>query len=305
MRFALGCDSILFKKGLDISPLMDCALANGVYIFDSARYYGESERVLGEYIRTHGNRKDYYVISKGCHPKLVSRLNPKELRKDIELSLKTLDIGYIDLYLLHRDDRHADIEEILKVLNEYVAKGKILSYGVSNWKIDRIKEFNNIADRLGYPRISAISNNFTLIPWVHDPWGGGDGCVSFSNDLEAINYLRETKIPLYSYSPLGRGFLTGRVNSKSKSSFKILDIATRRAYVSKKNIDRLSKIEDIATRLNLSVPQLVLAYFANLDINVIPVVGTTSIDRLKENIDSLSIKLDKEVMNELFDILIK
>lgn len=299
LRFALGCDGYLFKKGLDITSVMDMAVFKGVYVYDSARHYKESERVLGEYIRNHGNREDYFVISKGCHPEPDNRLNPEELRKGIETSLKILNLGYIDLYFLHRDQFDANIKELLNVLNEYVSKGKIRSYGLSNWSIKRIKEFNEIARNLGYPEISAISNNFTLIPWENDPWGGGEGCVSFTGDKEAIEYLKETQIPLFSYSPLARGFLSGRVHSNDPSSFKILDEGAKRAYLSERNIKKLAKIEEIATRLNLSVPQLTLAYFANQNFNVYPVVATSSPERLSQNIDSFLIKLDDEVMEQL------
>ena len=299
MKLALGCDSPVFKKGEDVAYIMDAMLLEGANIFDSARKYGKSEEVIGEYIRAHGNRKDCFVISKGCHPSPFNRLNPKELRKDLEESLKTLDIGYIDLYFLHRDHLKADLKGILDVLNEYKAKGKILHYGLSNWTLDRILKFNQVADELGYEGAYAISNNLTLIPWEKDPWGGGEGCVSFSKDKQAYEYLQKTQIPLFSYSPLARGFLSGRVKSDDPSSFDILDGSARRAYYSKKNLKRLQAVEEIAKDLHLTIPALTLAYLANLDINVYPVIGTTSVERLKQNIESLSIRLPKETMERL------
>ena len=297
-RIALGCDSKLFKHGGDITPIMDKCNELGLYIFDTARLYGKSEKVLGEYIRNHGPREKYFVISKGCHPYLWSRLNPRCLVKDLETSLKTLDIGYIDLYLLHRDDKRADLKAIIKILDKYQKAGKIKSYGVSNWTKDRMIEFNRTAKELGCEPISGVSNNFTLIPWVQDPWGGGDGCVSITSKKEEIDFMIENDLPLYSYSPLGRGFLSGR----GKANINIgnyLDNASKRAYLSIDNLNRLAKIERIAAKLDLSVPQLTLAYLANHKMNVIPVVATTSVERLMENFASVQIKLDNDIMHDL------
>ena len=302
VKMALGCDSPVFKKGEDVAYLMDAMLQEGANIFDSARLYGKSEEVIGKYINDHQNRKDCFIITKGCHPMPFNRLNVKALRRDLEQSLRTLNIGYIDLYLLHRDHHNANLKEILDVLNKYKAKGKILHYGLSNWSLDRIKEFNTLAEASGYEKAYAISNNFTLIPWEKDPWGGGDGCVSFSNDKEAYEYLKETQTPLLSYSPLARGFLSGRVKSDDPSSFDILDRSAKRAYCSKRNIEKLKELEEIAKELGLTIPELTLAYLANTEINVYPIIGTTSAERLKKNIESLSIKLSKDIMERLKSI---
>ncbi len=291
-NLAIGCDGRLFKTGEDVTALLDKAMELGLNVFDSARMYGESERVIGEYIRSHGPRDRYFVISKGCHPSLISRLNKKQLVRDMEKSLKTLDIGYIDLYFLHRDDHKCDLEEIIETLHDYMVQGKIKAYGVSNWKKDRIEEFNRICQSKGYPLCAAVSNNFTLVPWVHDPWGGGEGCVSISKDQAEIDFMVENNLPLYDYSPLGRGFLTGRDVSE-------LDSSAKRAYVSEDNLRRLTRIKEIAKELNLDVPSLTLAYLANHKMNVYPVVSTSSPARLEKNFQAMQVKLPKEVMDEL------
>ncbi|MBO6285028.1 MAG: aldo/keto reductase [Bacilli bacterium] len=301
-KIALGCDSRTFHDGGDITPLMDICLREGVNVFDTARGYGHSERVLGEYIRAHGNREDYYVISKGCLPLPFSRLNVRALKKDLETSLKTLDIGYIDMYLLHRDDHRADLEGILKVLNEYRLAGKIRGYGGSNWKKERVEKANEIAKANGYEPFTGVSDNFSLVPWKKDPWGGGDGCVCVSGDEAMLSYLKEQGIPNFAYSPLGRGFLTGRVKSMDPSSFHVLVASAKRAYLSEANLARLARIEEIARRLNLSVSDLAIAYICNHPTKTIPVIGTTSPVRLEQNIGASKIVLDEETMKELMAI---
>lgn len=297
-KLTLGSSKV-FSSGGDIAPIMDAARGLGVYRFDTARHYKQSERVLGEYVRSHGPRDSYFIISKGCHPEPEDRLYPEVLRQEIETSLKTLDIGYIDLYFLHRDQIDADFAGLLSVLNEYVEKGLIREYGLSNYTLPRVKLFNETARKLGYMEAKAISNNYSLLPWVDDPWGGGMGCVSWSDDKEAIEWCQETQTPLYSYSPLGRGFLSGRIDPRDESTFSILDDGAKKAYLSEANLARLDKLSRIADLLRISVPDLVLAYMGQSKMNLYPVVATTSPERLERNVMSLSMKLDENTIWEI------
>ncbi|MBR1846227.1 MAG: aldo/keto reductase [Bacilli bacterium] len=295
---ALGCSSRDFKEGKDVTALLDACFECGVNVFDTARGYGRSEEVLGEYLRKKP-RNSYYLISKGCLPLPFSRLKPHCLKSDLATSLKTLDVGYIDLYLLHRDDHKANLEEIFSILEEARKQGKIRAYGVSNWTSKRVAEANALCKKKGYAPITAISNNFTVLPWVHDPWGGGDGCVSITGKEDELTYLRENNIAIYAYSPLGRGFLTGRVKSTDPESIASADKASRRAYLSDANLARLRRIEEIATSLSISVPDLVLSYLCHQKEEVIPVIGTLSPKRIKDNLIAAQRSLPQEVYDEL------
>lgn len=295
---ALGCSSDTFKRGGDVTELLDACFAAGVNVFDTARGYGHSEEVLSRYLKTKP-RDSFYLITKGCLPLPFSRLKPRCLIKDLEKSLATLDLGYVDCYLLHRDDRRADLEAIFAILERYRKAGKIRSYGVSNWTADRIKEANQICISHGYAPLAAISNNFTLLPWVKDPWGGGDGCVSLTGNEKELRCLKENNLPLYAYSPLARGFLTGRVRSDDPSSLHKADKAARKAYLSDANIARLRRIEEIAQSLGLSVPDLTLSYLCHLDVKVIPVIGTLSPKRIAANALAAKTPLPPEVIAEL------
>lgn len=117
-----------------------------------------------------------------------------------------------------------------------------------------------------------------------------------------LSYLKEQGIPNFAYSPLGRGFLTGRVKSMDPSSFHVLVASAKRAYLSEANLARLARIEEIAKRLNLSVSDLAIAYICNHPTKTIPVVGTTSPVRLEQNIGASKIVLDEETMKELMAI---
>ena len=290
---ALGCDSKPFKFGFDCTNILDDMLKLGINLFDTARGYGHSEEALGKWIKLRNNRDKIFIYTKGCLPGLFSRMNPKALRHDIETSLKTLGT-YIDCYLFHRDDKRCDLKVMFGILNEYVAKGLIKSYGVSNWHKERIEEANRICKENGWPAISIVSNNMTAVKWVKDPWGGGDGCVSISRDKNEIEYYKANQIPMMSYSPLARGFLTGKVKSDYSATWNNIDGASRRAYLSKENLKVLNRIEALARKKKTTVANISLSYLASKGMNIFPVVGTTSVERMKENLNAISNPLTEE-----------
>ncbi|GEM_PF-6046690 len=283
---ALGCDSKPFKHGLDCTVLLDEMFKLGINLFDTARGYEHSEEVLGRWIKLRNNRDKVFVYTKGCLPLPFSRMNPKALRHDIEKSLKALDT-YIDCYLFHRDDKNCDLKEMLSIVNEYVAAGKIKSYGVSNWTRDRVRLANEICKENGWAPIAMVSNNMTAIKWVKDPWGGGDGCVSISRDEREIAYYQRHQTPFMAYSPLARGFLTGKVRSDYSSTWNEIDSASKRAYFSKENLKVLSKIESVARKNNSTVADISLRYLVSKGINMFPVIGTISPERMKSNLEAI------------------
>lgn len=296
-KIALGCDSFPFKKDEGAEKVLEGMILAGINCFDTARGYSRSEEAIGKFLASGKvKREDVFVISKGCLPRPFPRLKKRCLLHDLNKSLATLNT-YIDLYLLHRDDKRADLASIFSVLDRYRKEGKILRYGVSNWRKDRILEAQKICKEHGFAPIEAVSNNFTPVAWEKDPWGGGDGCVSVSRNGEEIRFYKETQLPLFSYSPLGRGFLTGRVHSGDEKTYSLLDRSAKRAYLSKRNLETLSKIEEVAKKRSESVPQVVLSYLVSSGMNVYPVIGSANPKRMGQNLEALKHPLSKEEMN--------
>ena len=302
-KVALGCDIAPFHRGDDIVPFLDECRKQGINVFDSARGYGKSEQVLGEYIRNHGDREDYFVISKGCFPYVFAPVNAKILKRDLEESLKTLDIGYIDLYLIHHHSKNADAESVLELLHSYQQQGKIRHYGLSNWELPFVQEFNEIAKRKGYDPAYCVSNSFSLIPWHKKPWGELGGHVCTSGNQKEIDYYSSTNTMFLAYSPMARGFLSGRVKADDPKSFSWLSLSAKRANLCPKNIERLRRIEKIAERLNISVPSLAIAYITHCKLHAIPSVGTTNPKRLAGIMEASRLELDEKTMAELEAII--
>ena len=300
---SIGCDSKPFKLGEDVSSILDEAVSLGATTLDTARGYHPSEEAIGKWLRASGKRDEVYIVSKGCLPLPFPRVNEKALRHDLEKSLETLGTSYIDLYLLHRDQRKADMGHIFSILEEYRKEGKIRSFGVSNWTMDRVDEVNGICKEKGFGQIKDISNNVSLLPWVKDPFGGGDGCVSFAGDKLSLERARKGNFTIYAYSPLGRGFLSGRVNPEDKDSLKALDGHAKKAYLSTENLAKLKDLLQLSSELNLSLPTLCISYLAHLDTHIVPVIGIGKPERIGQNLEAAKLDLGKRTMERISAII--
>lgn len=295
-RLVLGCDSLPFHEGNDISALLDGVRGLGVNVFDTAHKYGNSEKLIGNYLASRGCREEVIIITKGCHPtkERKSTLNKERLRLEIEQSLTDLRTDHIDIYLLHRDDLKMDLKGMLSVLDEYHKKGKITIYGGSNWTTKRIEKANEICHENGFAPFMASSPNYSLAEWEHDPWGG---VVSLSgkNKEGEIEYYEKTKMPLFVYSPLARGFFSGRVKTSDlEEGKKILKQDAITSYWSENNIERLRRAELLGRAKGCPVPIIALSYLLSSPLCLFPIIGTTSVSRMEENAKALEVHLSQK-----------
>ena len=302
-RFIFGCDLNKMHQGEDVSSLLDSIYDLGINTFDTARGYGESEKVLSKWLKTK-DREKIVVISKCCLPDKNNnnqdRLSIENIISDVNTSIKTLDT-YIDILYLHRDNKLVPVKPIIDTLNTLIKEGKVKSLGVSNWKVDRIKEANDYAKENNLIGFSVSSPAYSLANMEYDYWKGGDGCVSIQgdNNLKERLFYKENKMPVFPYSSLGRGFFAG-IYSSSDPRFKdSLKEETLKQYYYPVNINRLKKAEELAKKHSCSVAQINFAFLLNQDFNCHPVVATSNPSRMKENIDSLNIKLTKEELDYL------
>lgn len=292
-RIVFGCAGQDMWKGKDASPLLDAALGLGINTFDTARVYGKSEQTLGKWLKNQ-NRNELVIITKGCHPTPFGkkRVNRKELLKDLEISLNTLQTDYIDIYLLHRDDERIPTEELVETLNECKRQGKIHAFGGSNWSHQRIEEANRYALSHSLSPFTCSSPHFSLAKQSCDPWGGG--CVSIAGDPAARDWYETTQMPVFAYSPLSHGLLSGKVVSDQPHTFRSLDKNTKKSYLSEANLQRLGRLEKLAKAKNCGVAQLSLAWIFAQKLNVFSLTGTSGMERLKENLGALSIRLTEK-----------
>jgi len=276
----------------------DMAYSMGFRIFDTAHSYGRGEENLGRWISKRSNRKDIIILDKGCNPNCTYTtpdiFSADTIRNQVSESLNRLQTDYIDLYVLHRDDPSKPVDEIVEVLNELHGEGKILRFGGSNWTMDRIMAANEYAATHGLIGFSVCSPNYTYMNLIRDPWGGSVTLTGAQNE-PFRKWLIDNQMPVFSYSALARGFLSGKYRTDSTLPiYEVLSEAPIMEYYDRENVERLMKAEKLADKLSLTVPQIGIAWLLKQKLNIFPIVCPTGEKHLKDVVDAVNIKLSDE-----------
>jgi aryl-alcohol dehydrogenase-like predicted oxidoreductase len=266
------------------------ALDLGIDFLDTADMYGPftNERLVGRAIR--GRRDKVVLATKFGNQRgedgsfLGVNGRPDYVRKSCDGSLQRLGVNHIDLYYQHRVDRTVPIEETVGAMADLVRAGKVRFLGLSEAASATIRRANQ-----EYP-ISALQTEYSL--WTRDP------------EDEVLPLCRELGIGFVPYSPLGRGFLTGR--------FRTFDDLPEEDYRRnsprfqgdnfQKNLDLVERVEEIARRKQCSPAQLALAWLLAQGDDIVPIPGTKQRRYLEENIRSLEIELTPGDLEQIEEV---
>ncbi len=290
-RILYGTSSPFFAHGEDRGEFLDAVLDAGVTTFDTARVYGKAEEVLGNWMASRGNRDRVVLLSKGGHPSMLRmhRITEKAVKKDLKASLEALKTDYIDIYLLHRDDPRKPVDEMVEVLNELHAEGKIGAFGGSNWTHTRILEANEYAYRKNLLPFTVSSPYFGLADMKGDPFLNGAVSVAGPSHEEARAWYSGTGMALVAFSVLGRGFFSGRVKKASDMKGWV-----RRGFATADNFERLRRAQTLAAEKGCSASRIALAWMLRQDLNGFAVVSTSSMERMRDNLAALDLELSEE-----------
>ncbi|MBQ8758348.1 MAG: aldo/keto reductase, partial [Clostridia bacterium] len=209
-RFSIG--TAAYGTGLSKETsfsILDAYMEAGGNFIDTAAVYGfgESEKVIGEWMKKKSSRGNVFVATKGAHPSLPDwkrRLSEVDIRSDIEASLSFLQTDYIDLYFLHRDDLSLPVEEIMPVLDKLVKEGKTRFIGASNWSAERINDANEFAEKNGLAQFSASQILWNGAVINKDGMDKIDPKRAIMDEKEHFLYA-ENKIPVMAYTSQAKG----------------------------------------------------------------------------------------------------
>ncbi len=277
--------------------IYDRAWNAGFRVFDTAHCYGKAEETLGAWLAKRGCREELVILDKGHNPSQFESpddFGAKTIKDQIHQSFERLQTDYVDLYILHRDDPNKPVDEIVEVLNELKADGKIGRFGGSNWTMERIEMANAYAKEHGLEGFTVASPCYSLAELIRDPWGGS---VALSGDKQEAfrQWFTANQMPVFNYSALGRGFLSGKYKSDNRKPIEeCLWEAPIKEYYDPKNVARLERAEKLADEINASVSQICLAWLFAQPQNLFPIVSPGSEAHMKDNIDALNITLTKE-----------
>ncbi len=263
------------------------ALELGVNFLDTADMYGPftNEKLVGKAIA--GRRDQFIVATKFANMRgedgsfLGISGRPDYVHKACDASLKRLGIDHIDLYYQHRVDPNVPIEETVGAMAQLVKQGKVRYLGLSEAAPDTIRRAHK-----EHP-ISALQTEYSL--WSRDP------------EEDIFPTIRELGIGFVAYSPLGRGFLTGRYRS-----FEDLEPNDWRRNNPRfqgenftKNLQLVDKLNELAARKNVKASQLAIAWVMARGQDLVPIPGTKQVKYLEENIAAAGLQLSPEELREI------
>jgi aryl-alcohol dehydrogenase-like predicted oxidoreductase len=279
--------------------LFDAMVELGGNAIDTAHEYGggNSERIIGQWMHERGVRDQIIIISKGAaHSRDRRRLTTFDITSDLYDSLARLRTDYIDLYLLHSDDPDVPVGPLVDALDEHQRGGRIRSFGVSNWCHERIAEASAYAHANGRQSLTASSPQFSLVEQREAPW---PGCVSIggASGRSARGWYANNQMPVLAWSPLAGGFLSGRFHcDREVSDPRRLDRLSLKCYATDDNFERLERTATLAAALNLSLPQIALAYVLNQPLNICAVVGASTPEHFAAAVAACDVTLGPQEM---------
>ena len=273
---------------------MDCNALDTAHVYSN----GNSERITGRWMQARGLRDKIVIITKGAaHSEDRRRMTPFDITSDLHDSLARLKTDYIDLYLLHRDDPGAPCEPIIDLLNEHRQAGRFRVFGASNWSHQRIEAANAYARANGLEPFVASSPQFSLADSLDEPW---PLCFTISGPREAAarEWYAQTQMPLLAWAPLASGFFSGRFRRDNLHTFgeREWDRVCVRAYASEANFQRLDRAGILAAEKGLTAAQVALAYVMNHPLNLFAVVGPSSGERFRLNVEACEVQLTLQEM---------
>ena len=277
--------------------ILDAAYEAGFRCFDTANSYGHSEENIGKWLSLRGNREHIVLLDKGCNPtqKGSADIFSKEtIQEQLLHSLDVLQTDHVEMYALHRDDPSKPVDEIIETLNELQAEGKIGQFGASNWTLPRLLQANQYASQHGLSTFSFVSPAYSLAVYEKDPWQGSVS-ISGSQNTDYRTWLEDTQMPVFNYSALARGFLSGKYCTTDKKPIEdCLGWGTIQEYRSKENIERLQRTEKMAAKKNATVSQIALAWLLAQPLNLFPLVGPSTKEHIDELISAFHIQLNQK-----------
>lgn len=290
----LGCMGMSFGLGpaadkKEMITLIRKAVEKGVTFFDTAEVYGPftNEELVGEALEPFkgkvviATKFGWKPNAEGKWSDLDSR--PEHIREVAEASLRRLRVDAIDLFYQHRVDLDVPIEDVAGAVRDLIKEGKVKHFGLSEAGAKTIRKAHAVQP------VAAIQSEYSL--WWRQP------------EQELLPVLEELGIGFVPFSPLGKGFLTGKIDENTKfDSSDFRNVVPRfSAEARKTNQSMVDLLNSIAQKKNATPAQVALAWLIAQKPWIVPIPGTTKLHRLEENIGSVNIEFTADELREIED----
>ncbi len=290
----LGCMGMSYSYGQpgdkkEMISLLRMAVERGVTFFDTAEVYGPfiNEELLGEALAP--LRKQVVIATKfgfkldpAGGPKWIGLdSHPKHIREVAEASLKRLRTDVIDLFYQHRVDPNIPMEDVAGAVKDLISEGKVRFFGLSEASVKSIRQAHAVLE------VSALQSEYSL--WWREP------------EVEILPTVEELGIGFVPFSPLGRGFLTGKIDENT--TFDANDFRANLPRFTpealKANQVLVELLKGIAVRKNSTPAQIALAWLLAQKPWIVPIPGTKKLERLDENLGAVAVELTADDLREI------
>src|SRR5262245_17079378 len=284
----LGCMGMSFSYGpprdkQEMLSLLRSAVELGVTFFDTAEVYGPftNEELVGEALSPIREQvliatKFGFKLKPGGEPGWVGLdSRPERIKQVAEASLKRLKVDVIDLFYQHRVDPDVPIEDVAGAVKDLIQEGKVKHFGLSEAGEQTIRRAHAVQP------VAAVQSEYSL--WTRNP------------EAEVLSTLDELGIGFVPYSPLGRGFLTGKINENTTFDSSDFRSALPRftPEARKANLALVDQLGKIAERKKATPAQIALAWLLAQKPWIVPIPGTTKLNRLDENIGAVKVEIGR------------
>ena len=277
--------------------VLDALVSAGLNFIDTADVYsrwapghrgGESETVIGNWLKRGAKRKDLVIATKVGMEMAPDRkgLSAAHIVRSVEESLKRLQTEYIDLYFSHCDDASVPLEEPLGAYQKLIAQGKVRAIGASNYTAARLADALEISRKTGLPRYEVLQTQYNLYTRS-----------DYESALEPL-CLKE-QIGVVSYYALASGFLSGKYRTAADASKSVRGRGIVEKYVNERGLRILTALDDVGRRHNASAASVALAWQIARPSITAPIASATTVNQLGELVAATQLELDQAAIEQL------
>ncbi|MGO4523440.1 aldo/keto reductase [Microvirga sp. 2MCAF35] len=276
--------------------VLDAYVDAGLNFIDTADVYstwvpghvgGESETIIGKWMKARGNRDKLVVASKVGSEMAPDRkgLSKSYIRSAVEASLQRLQTDHIDLYQSHRDDLDTPQQETLEAYDELIRAGKVRAIGASNFTAARLKEALEISAERGLPRYESLQPKYNL-----------SDRAEYEAELEPL--CRKEEVGVIPYYGLASGFLTGKYRSEADFG-KSVRGGRMAAYLDDRGRRILAALDEVSARKNATPARIALAWLMARPGITAPIASATSVEQVRDLVQATQVRLDAGDIAEL------
>lgn len=271
----------------------------GINFFDTANVYarGEAEKIVGDILRNYPREsyvlatKAYWPMGEGPNDRGLSR---KHVFEQVHASLNRLGLDYVDIFYCHRYDPDTPVDETLRTIDDLVRQGKVLYVGVSEWTAAQIQEALHVADRYLLDRIVVNQPVYNML--------------NRYIEKEIIPLSERNGISQVVFSPLAQGVLTGKYKKGAElpSGSRATDPKANNSItgiLNDENLTKVAQLESLAAELELSLPQLALAWIMRQPGVASALIGASRPEQVEQNVQAVGITLSQETLDKIEKIL--